>query len=311
MLDRSDRICRLADALAEVLGLTSKELLVLQRAAFLAKADLATSLVVELSTLAGQMGRIYALADGEQPEVADAIYEHVLPRHAGDALPKSRVGAVLAGAEPSGSNDPYALRRAATGLIQILAERGLPLDLREVFGSAAEGLATPVEGAVLDNLQDFVARRFEQRLLDDGHRIDLVRAVFPRFRRPTEAMTVLADLEKLVGNASFMAVASAYRRVTRISRDTEPEAVDTRLLSDQAEKKLWISFLDLEPLLLNSSLVGFVDVFEQLVDPINDFFESVMVMAKDETLRRNRLRLLARVRAAGAHLVDWEAVPDD
>ena len=178
---------------------------------------MATEMVVELSTLAGQMGRIYALRQGETPEVADAIFEHTLPRQAGDRLPESTVGAVLAiadradalaalfavGAQPSGSADPYGLRRAASGLVAVVLPHQLPVDLRALFAAAGPLPGVAIEPAATEELLDFVRRRLEQRLLDEGHRADLVRAVLAAADQPARSVATLTELETLLEDEPF------------------------------------------------------------------------------------------------------------
>ncbi len=249
MLDRADRTAQLAGWLADQLGLPETDRATLERAAYLAKADLATEMVVELSTLAGQMGRIYARRQGETPEVADAIFEHTLPRQAGDQLPRSTVGAVLAvadradalaalfavGAQPSGSADPYGLRRAASGLIAIVLAHQMPVDLRALFAAAASCQAVAITGAATEELLDFVRRRLEQRLLDEGHRADLVRAVLAAADQPARSVATLAELETLLTEDDFRATATAYRRCLRIAKGTAAAPVDPALFDDPAE----------------------------------------------------------------------------
>ncbi len=325
MLDRATRTAALAGWLANRLGLSAGERAILDRAAFLAKADLATEMVVELSSLAGQMGRIYALRQGESPEVAEAIFEHTLPRHAGDRLPASLVGAVLAvadradavaalfsvGAQPSGSADPYGLRRAASGLVQIIVAHQLPLDLRDLFAAAAEHQAVAISPAATEELLDFVRRRLEQRLLDEGHRADLVRAVLVVADRPAGSVAVLAELESMLADEEFRSVATAYRRSLRIARGSAPGEVDPLLFEDPAETALWEAYQAAADGLANAASLGeFASRFAPLVAPINTFFEDVLVMAEDPAVKANRLRLLSTLVAPGAALVDWNAIAD-
>ena len=324
MLDRSDHTSLLAGWLALQLGLSSADRSVLERAAFLAKADLATEMVVELSSLAGQMGRVYALRQTppEPDEVAEAIFEATLPRQSGDRLPKSTVGAVLAiadradalaalfavGAQPSGSADPYGLRRAASGLIAIVLAHHLPVDLRALFAAAAAHQAVAISPAATEELLDFVRRRLEQRLLDEGHRADLVRSVLGRSDQPARAVDTLAELEALWRDEEFRTVATALRRCLRIAGPTSGGAVDADLFEDPAEAALWSAF---QRVALSSNLREFVAAFAPLVDPINTFFEQVMVMAEDRAVRANRLHLLSALVALGAGLgIDWNAIVD-
>jgi glycyl-tRNA synthetase len=365
MLDRANRMLVLAEWLANQLGLSDTDRLTLRRAAFLAKADLTTEMVVELSTLAGQMGRIYALRQGETAEVANAIFEHTLPRQAGDRLPESTIGAVMAiadradaltalfsvGAQPSGSADPYGLRRAASGLVSIVLDRNLPVDLRALFAAAASRQAVPITPEASEELLDFVRRRLEQRLLDEGHRADLVRAVLPsrhqqlqgdRKRladhvrglddppstgvssappidlntagadeRPARQVAILGEVEGLLEEESFRTMATAYRRCLRIAKGVAPGRVDPALFEDGAEIALWAaSQARAEALAGAETLHRFVEEFAPLVDPVNAFFEQVMVMAEDPAVRANRLSLLAQLVAPGARFMDWNAIAD-
>jgi glycyl-tRNA synthetase len=325
MLDRAERTARVAAWLAGQLGLPEDQRSILDRAAFLAKADLATEMVVELSTLAGQMGRIYALRQGEAPEVADAIFEHTLPRQAGDRVPESTVGAVLAiadradaltalfavGAQPSGSADPYGLRRAASGLVAIVLAHQLPVDLRALFDEAARHQAVAITPAAAEELLDFVRRRLEQRLLDEGHRADLVRAVLVVADRPAAGVATLIELEGLLADEGFRTVATAYRRSLRIAKGVEAGPVDPARFEDPAEAALWDAFQAVAADLGSATTLGqFAGRFATLVDPINAFFEQVLVMAEDPDVRANRLRLLAQLVAPGAAFVDWNAIAD-
>jgi len=325
MLDRAERIELLASWLGTELGLSNTDReATLRRAAFLAKADLTTEMVVELSSLAGQMGRIYARHQGESPPVADAIFEHTLPRHAGDQLPTSRIGAVLAvadradalaalfsvGAQPSGSADPYGLRRAAAGLVAIVLAQQFPIDLRTLFAAAAERQAVAITPAATEELLDFVRRRLEQRLLDEGHRADLVRAVLAGSDRPARSVATLTELEALLEDEAFRTVATAYRRCLRITKGAQSGAPDPALFTDPAETALWDAYqadaADEAP----PTLAQFAAWFAPLVEPINAFFEQVMVMAEDPDVRANRLGLLSTLVSPGAAFMDWNAIAD-
>ncbi|MDQ1418190.1 MAG: glycyl-tRNA synthetase [Acidimicrobiaceae bacterium] len=325
MLDRAERTAQVSAWLADRLGLPEDQRKILDRAALLAKADLGTEMVVELSTLAGQMGRIYALRQGEAPEVADAIFEHTLPRQAGDRLPESTVGAVLAiadradalaalfavGAQPSGSADPYGLRRAASGLVAIVLAHQLPVDLRTLLEEAARHQAVAITPAATEELLDFVRRRLEQRLLDEGHRADLVRAVLVVADRPAASVATLIELEGLLQDERFRTVATAYRRSLRIAKGVEAGPVDPSRFDDPAETALWDAFRSVAAELTAAETLGqFAERFAGLVEPINAFFEQVLVMAEDPEVRANRLRLLAQLVAPGAGFVDWNAIAD-
>jgi len=324
MLDRSNRVTELAGHLA--VGLDDADRRTVARAAPLAMLDLASQMVIELSTLAGVMGSIYAAHAGEPADVVAAIREHVLPRQPGDALPASRPGAMLAlalridalvalfavGVQPTGSNDPYALRRAAAGMVQILIEMDLDLDLDRVFAFSAGLQPVDVDDAAMAELAEFVARRVERRLLEDGHAPMLVQSVLANASRPALAARVLRDLEDLAGSEQLTKVAAAYKRIGRISRDISPESVRTDLLVEDAEKALWVAYEDVAERLGGgpAALHRLVSVSSDLADAVNRFFDAVMVMSDDAAVRSNRLAMLATIRDLGAGLVDWDSLPD-
>jgi glycyl-tRNA synthetase len=284
-------------------------------------------MVVELSSLAGLMGSIYARRGGETDAVATAIFEHTLPRHADDDLPRTMPGVVLAiadrvdaltalfavGAQPSGSNDPYALRRAAAGLAQIIVAHNLDIDLDDVFryGSTLQSVAMSEEA--MADLRAFFARRFEQRLLDDGHPAMLVRAVMRNAARPALASRVLQELEGLVGSESLARVGAAYRRAQRITKGVASSDVDRDLFESEAEEHLWAAYQAAADRLGTdrpTSLSALIDASSDLTAAIDAFFDEVLVMAENGAVRANRLALLANVRDLGTGLVDWDSVPD-
>jgi glycyl-tRNA synthetase len=327
MLDRAERIATIAGYLAKVLDLPIDERLTVERAAVLVKADLTTSMVVELSSLAGLMGSIYARRGGETDVVATAIFEHTLPRHADDDLPRTIPGVVLAiadrvdaltalfavGAQPSGSNDPYALRRAAAGLAQIIVARDLDIDLDDLFGFGSTLQSVAMSDEAMADLRAFFARRFEQRLLDDGHPAMLVRAVMRHAARPALASRLLTELEALVGSESLAKVGAAYRRAARITKGVVSSEVHQDLFESEAEANLWAAYQAAADKLgtdRTTSLSTLVDASSDLATAIDSFFDDVLVMAENGAVRANRLALLARVRDLGTGLVDWDAVPE-
>jgi glycyl-tRNA synthetase len=314
MADRAGRIAALALELAPSGSAT------LTRAAQLVKFDLGSQLVTEMTSLAGVLARDYALHAGEDPAVAQALYEAELPRQTGDDLPASLPGALLSLADrldlvaglaatvglPTGSSDPFAVRRAVLGLLAV--HRAHPalsaLSLRD--GLAAAGRRQPVEvsAQVLQDAADFLTRRFEQVLTEEGQPIDWVRAVLPHADRPSLADRLLFELSTLVGDETFEAVAEAIQRARRIVPDGTPAAYDPALLKEPAEAALHeaVAAVAAEPAL---DLVRFTQLASAIVAPVNRFFDEVYVMAEDPALRAARLGLLATVRDLGAALLDW------
>jgi glycyl-tRNA synthetase len=313
MADRADRIAALARTLATGLGLDSP---VLERAAGLVKFDLGSQLVTEMTSLAGVMARDYALRAGEDRAVAQAVYEAELPRNTGDDLPGTVAGALLSVADrldliaglaatvglPTGSSDPFALRRAFLGLIAV--HRATPalasLDLVESLGLAAQPV--PVPGTVLRACAEFLAKRLEQVLAEEGRPVDRVRAVLPHAARPSMVDSLLASLATAVGDPGFRAVAEAIQRARRIVPPGTPAGYDAAALKEPAEIALHEAVTAVPAF---ADLPGLVAAAQPLVVPLGRFFDEVFVMADDPVLRTARLGLLATIRDLGDGLLDW------
>ncbi|WP_229074066.1 glycine--tRNA ligase [Actinoplanes sp. DH11] len=317
MADRADRIAALARRLAGGLGIDTPAL---RRAAELVKFDLGSQLVTEMTSLAGVMARDYALHAGEDRAVAQAVYEAELPRNTADELPRTVTGALLSVADrldviaglaatvglPTGSSDPFAVRRAVLGLLAV--HRATPalagLDLVEALRLAAEAQPVPVTPETLDACADFLAKRLEQALTEEGKPVDRVRAVLPHFASPAAADTLLAQLGELVGDPDFAAVAAAVQRARRIVPDGTAASYDAAALTEPAELALHTAVSGVSTTGFDD-LTGFVAATRDLVKPLNTFFDEVFVMADDPDLRAARLGLLATVRDLGAGLLDW------
>jgi glycyl-tRNA synthetase len=313
MADRADRIAALARSLAARLGLESP---VLDRAAALVKFDLGSQLVTEMTSLAGVMARDYALHAGEDRPVAQAVYEAELPRNTGDDLPRSVAGALLSLADrldlvaglaatvglPTGSSDPFAVRRAFLGLIAV--HRATPalagLDLSEALALAAQPVPVPAE--VLQACSEFLAKRLEQVLVEEGQPVDRVRAVLPHHARPAVVDSLLASLATAVDDPGFRAVASAIQRARRIVPAGTPAGYDAAVLKEPAELALHAAIPADTGF---SDLSSFVARTQPLVAPVGRFFDEVFVMADDPVLRAARLGLLATIRDLGEGLLDW------
>jgi len=320
MLDKSERLETLAPWLGGQLGLSSDELTALKRAAHLAKADLATSMVVEMTSLQGIMGREYASLSGESPVVAAAIFEHYLPRSAGDRVPTSTVGTVLAladradslaglfsvGMVPTGSADPYGLRRTAAGIVQILLEKQIKLSLRDVMAKALAQLPVPSRDDTLDTVLSFVAGRLEVALRDTGLAHDVVAAVLAeRGDNPTLALQAAEQLTAWINRDDWGYLLDNYARCVRITR-SEPrlELVPGNLVED-AEKALYQALGTAESRdLCEGGVDQLMAAFVPMVPTIQSFFDKVLVMAQDEVLREARLALLQRVAALATGIVD-------
>ncbi|HMK09825.1 MAG TPA: glycine--tRNA ligase subunit beta, partial [Anaerolineales bacterium] len=318
-LDKTERIEALVEPVGEDLGLSKEDRQIARRAAHLCKFDLATALVAEMTSLQGVLGRIYALERGEAEAVAQAIFEHHLPRFAGDALPESLAGITVgladrldtlaglfgAGMQPSGARDPFALRRTAVGLVQILVARGLRADLERWLDFAARRLPwADVEKTVEDCLQ-FIAARQEAVLLAEGRRYDVVAAVLAAQRTdPAGAARSVRELEQAVVEAGWPPLLQAYARCARIVRGqkVDGQAQPARYVME-AEKNLHAA-LDKVRLPL-PSVGSLVTALKALVPPITEFFDKVLVMDEDSALRANRLALVQRVVSLADGLADF------
>ncbi len=325
MADRADRIAAIALTLADTAGLAGEDRDTLERAARLTKFDLGSQMVTELSSLAGVMAREYAERAGEGTAVAAALFETELPRFGGDALPGSVPGAVLAladrfdllaglfaiGSAPTGSSDPFGLRRSALGLVNILRAHPRLADVTVEGGLAlAAGHQRLVPGAeALEDARQFVVRRLEQSLIEAGHGVAQVRAVLPLGGSPARAEHTLSELESLLGDERFAALIAAVQRVRRIVPAGTAAGCDPALFDSPAEADLYTAAEKVRAGLAGDTRLGrFAAETGELVTVVNQFFDDVMVMADDPAVRANRLGLLASVSALAAPVLEWTEI---
>jgi len=322
MLDKTHRLEELTATLAGHFDLSDDAGQSAVRAAQLCKADLATLMVIDMTSLQGSMGRYYATKSGETEAVAQAIFEHHLPRFAGDQVPSTEIGAVLGladrldslmglfsvGVEPTGTRDPFGLRRSALGLAQILVQRDLSLDLSVALGWAWAGYGRRGEADALDNCLAFIIRRQQQLLLDQGHAYDVVVAVLEeQGNDPVRALRAVVALEQWVAKANWETTLHAYSRCARITRDlSEAFEFDEKLAEETSTRALFEALTraedaDRDP----GSVADFLAAFVPMIPAIDRFFEEVMVMAEDRALRENRLALLQRVVRLASGVADF------
>lgn len=318
MYDKTERLQKLCDELVKATGLDADAKAV-ERAALLSKADLVTGMVTEFTELQGTMGKEYALLDNEGEKVAQAIGEQYMPRFAGDELPQSNEGRILAvadkldnivatfsrGMAPTGSQDPYALRRQALGILNIVADGDVHFPLRAVLAETLKNLPVEVENEarLLDEVADFFAQRAKNMLLDKGVRYDVVDAVLAApglddladiFVR-ADALSAYLETEKAADSIQ------AFTRVENISKNNVVEApVDAALFQDAAEKALYEAVKKVAaasaPLAADRKYADLLAANDELAAPVNAFFDAVMVMDKDEKVKNNRLALLNQVK---------------
>jgi glycyl-tRNA synthetase len=320
MLDKVERIVRLTSWTADRLSLSPEEKKTALRAAPLAKADLATSMVIEMTSLQGEMGKHYALHSGEAEAVAEAILDHQLPRFSGDALPRTRpglavgladrldtlAGSFVIGLQPSGARDPFGLRRTAIGLVQCLIACKARLDLREGLTQAAAGLPVPANAEALQEALDFIVSREEALWLAEGRRFDVVAAVLAaQGHDPAGASLAVVDLERAATAAGWPAILQAYARCVRILRGSTADDQAPKVFAHPAEKALDAALSRAETAPRQpGSVADFLTVFEPLVPVITTFFEDVLVMSEDPQEKRTRLGLVRRVAALADGVAD-------
>ncbi len=327
LYEKTERLKALAGFLAEKFCPEKKNLCL--RAAELAKTDLVTEMVKEFPDLQGEMGRVYALKDGEPEEVAQALYEQYLPRGAEDRLPETPVGTILALAEkvdllcsffgvgerPTGVADPYGLRRAAYGFLKILLHHALSLSLREtfIFGLwvlKRQGFLRFSKEEVLNELLPFIERRLEGELVSQGFPPDEVRAVLRvGFDDPYEALLRLKALHQLRQTPDFEALAVGFKRVMNMVKKFEEEfELRPELLKEPAEKELWEEFQKVskraQPLIQKRDYPGALQSFVELKEYIDRFFDEVFVMVEEPEIRTNRLALLQGIASLFLQVAD-------
>lgn len=328
--DKALRLEVLAGYIADAIGANEQDKKDAVRAAKLAKADLVTGMVTEFTELQGVMGREYALLDGETKAVAQAIDEHYMPRFAGDSQPASVAGRIVSLADkidtivgtfsrgliPTGSQDPFALRRQALGIVNMLKEAKYHISLSQLVSKAMELLNIADDGqqAKLQNdVADFMKLRLKNVLADAGIRYDVVDAVFVTvddiygvfLRAQAVNEAVKQDMEKTI---------QAFVRTGNIARKAEDvqAAVEAGLLAEQVEKDLYKAYEDAavkaEKEIAAQDYAGAIATLSQLAAPIDAFFDGVMVMDKDEKIKNNRLGLLKLVDNLICQVADFSKI---
>ena len=328
LADKTERLLKLGRVFGEEGGLHEDAAVVLERATELAKTDLTTGMVTEFTELQGVMGKEYALLDGESPEVAEAIFEQYLPRFAGDVLPQTEAGKVLSiidkvdnivatfsrGLIPTGSQDPYALRRQTIGILNILLGSEWNISLRPIFKASMELLNVPAEkqDELLGQVEEFFTLRLKNIFLDrevPHHVIDLLLSNNELSVADAEGL-VNALLENRIDEN--VELVQAYTRMYNLVKDVEYTGVNSDLLKEDAEKALFEAASKASEASLAAweanDYTAVVAVPATLVPAINKFFEDVMVMDKDEAIKANRLQLVRLAYSVMAIIGDISAL---
>ena len=318
MYDKSERLVKMAEMLRFAIN-TPVDEEELRRCALLCKTDLVTGMVIEFTELQGVMGREYALLDGEKPEVATGIFEHYLPRFAGDALPATTIGRIVGigdkldnicatfsrGLAPTGSQDPYALRRQALGVINILLDANYHISLAKIIAGTLYLLDIKPEetGKLVPQIMEFFKQRLRNLLMEQGIRYDVIDAVFAD-KRNDDMVDLAVRCKALAayveaGNAEPLVQVSV--RVSNLCKKIEKEvAISGALFKDESENKLHevvaAASKEIIPEIVLYDYAAVLKAGEKVIEPVNTFFDNVMVMDEDENVKNNRLAMLEEVR---------------
>ena len=314
MLEKEKRDGVVAKKIAKSLSFADEAIEALDRVSYLSKADLTTKMVIEFTELQGVMGEIYALNSGEKEIVATAIREQYLPKFAGDELPKSSVGSIFSLADkidtivglfaigeiPTGSADPFALRRSAIGIINIIRNTGWKFNLNEAIETSLYeyindlGLTFNHE-EVINNIREFFFGRIKTMLQEEGIRYDIIDAVLISESEIYNIFEKAKELNEWFKDDRTNFV-DAYNRINNLTKNVEFTEIDENLLKEDQEKNLYNKFVETDDkfkdALSSENYKEAMDSLDDLVPSIDAFFDNVMVMAEDENLRKNRLALI-------------------
>ena len=313
--DKTLRIEKLSQVILNELNMTESKENTL-RAAKLCKADLVTNMVFEFTELQGIMGRDYAKVSGENEEVCQGIFEHYLPRFAGDILPETNTGIALSiadkldsiagffaiGIKPSGSQDPYALRRQALGILSILLDRKLSVNLNNLINAALDNYSNLEfnKEEVASQIVEFFVERVKNLFKDLGIRYDVIDAVLNNnLDDISDIHTRALELNRWLQKDELVEMLTAFNRVATLAEKATTDIVKEDLLKEDAEIKLYNGFKEIksnvESLLLDKKYNEALDAFATLRPLVDNLFDNVMVMDKDEAIKENRLGLLKQI----------------
>lgn len=324
LLDKTKRIQNLAGYIAQQIG---GDKALAERAAWLSKADLNSSMVLEFDNMQGIAGAYYAQHDGEPAEVVQAIREQYLPRFSGDDLPQGEVSCALAladrldtlvgifgiGQPPTGSRDPFALRRASLAVLRMLVERRLPLDLQDLLEQARANYSSLPEGdTVVAQVLAYMIERFRAWYEEAGIPVQVFQAVSARnISVPLDFDARVKAVHRFYKLPEAEALAAANKRVSNIlakQAQTPPEHLDAKLLKEAAEKALAEAVSrkqeEVAPLFARQAYTEGLEALAEIRPQVDTFFDDVMVMADDDALRNNRLALLSQLRALFLEVAD-------
>ncbi|MBU1027003.1 MAG: glycine--tRNA ligase subunit beta [Candidatus Margulisbacteria bacterium] len=335
---KTERMAKLSAWIGKRLGFDEKTIENAKKISELCKADLTTKMVYEFPVLQGIMGKEYALLSGEDPKVAEGIFEHYLPRFADDKLPQSNEGLTVAladridslvgcfsvGAIPTGSVDPYGLRRAANGIIRIILEKKLDLLLDEAFEHSYKSYEPIFKssnkpekgyqlfGKVNGQLIEFVSARLKPILLDKGIRYDVVAAALAQFNDILDTVSKAEVMNGLVAQKWFSGIVVSADRICRIAKNAKPGEVNEQLLVDNEEKALFAEYMQVNwavgEAVNSENWAKAIKALSGLTPAVEAFFEKVLVMHEDEKLKTNRLTLLKALEKLYLRVADFQQI---
>ncbi|WP_094606226.1 Glycine--tRNA ligase beta subunit [Sporomusa silvacetica DSM 10669] len=326
LYDKVLRLERLATGCGQILGVSQDELTIAKRGAHLSKADLVTGMVCEFTELQGIMGREYAKLSGERPEVAEAVFEHYLPRFAGDSLPQTTAGRLISIADkmdnivatfsrdliPTGSQDPYALRRQALGMVNILIDAKYHVSLSAIAAQAMDLLGitdNERRTKLVTDIQEFFRLRIKNILTEENLRYDMIDAVLATGNDDIYDTWLRAKAMAVEGGTVAMQKAvQALVRVGNLAKNATSETIDASLFTADAEHALYKAYIEAHTVIANyhaeKNYQGILTVLAAMAAPIDAFFGAVMVMVEDAKVKNNRLALLKSIATLAAQTAD-------
>ncbi|EKX94479.1 glycine--tRNA ligase subunit beta [Peptostreptococcus anaerobius] len=313
LLDKSERIYNIAKVYGKEVDVNIEDL---ESAAYYAKADLVTNMVFEFDELQGYMGMQYSRLEGKNDTVSKAIYEHYMPRFNGDTVPSTMEGAILSiidkmdtiagffaiGIQPTGSADPFALRRQCIGILTILLEKNIEIDVARLASISLDQYSSVEfdKDSVIDNIIEFFNARTKNMFKDMGIRYDVVEAVLASDEKNISDLYVRAEaMNKWIDRDSLTDMLVAFNRVSNLAEGAETDKIDQALLLEDVEKELYDNFKDVDSkisdLMDQKEYTKSLDAFASLKPAVDNFFDNVMVMSDNPKLRTNRLALLKNI----------------
>jgi glycyl-tRNA synthetase beta chain len=290
-------------------------------------------MVFEFAELQGIIGKYYANESGENKEVAAAIEEHYMPTGRDGSLPGSDIGALLSitdkidnisscfsvGLKPTGSADPYALRRQAIGIIQIVLNNELNLDLENIFNKAVKLVPGKNAEGIRDEIITFLVDRFKNFLIDEGYTNTVIDSVISTgFSNIIEAYNKIKAVEKFSKQKEFEELAVTFKRVVNIAKEKPAAKLNTKLFKDSSEKNLFKTFSEINKktetffkpgkITKDTDYIKALNLVKTLKNPVDDFFDSVMVMDKNEKIKNNRLALLGEIKELFFNISDFSKI---